>query len=59
MTKKLKENNHSNFTNENDCHSDKVRRIIEQKPANIVRWGNTLLLAGILVLLLVILISKQ
>lgn len=30
--------------NEDDNHSDKVRRILEQKPIFIVRWGNTLLL---------------
>lgn len=30
--------------NEDDNHSDKVRRILKQKPIFIVRWGNTLLL---------------
>lgn len=38
--------------NEDDNHSDKVRRILEQKPVFIVRWGNTLLLIILLLSLI-------
>lgn len=39
--------------NKDDNHSEKVQRILEQKPAFIVRWGNTLLLIILLLLLLI------
>ncbi|MDE5711155.1 hypothetical protein [Bacteroides sp.] len=52
MEKERKKNCLTNFIKENDTHSEKVRRIIEQKPTFIVRWGNTVLLAVVLSALL-------
>lgn len=54
MEKERKKNCQTDFTKENDTHSEKVRRIIEQKPAFIVRWGNTVLLAVVLSALLIV-----
>lgn len=54
MNKESDGNSSSTFLNEDDSHSEKVRHIIEQKPAFIVRWGNTLLLVVLLILLLII-----
>lgn len=33
-----------------NSHSEKMRRIMSQKPAYLVRWGNTWLLALLLLL---------
>lgn len=53
----MKENFWTNLTEKSDNHSEKVRHIIEQKPAFIVRWGNTLLLIIILFTILIIAIN--
>ena len=42
------------FQEEDNNHCEKVRRILEQKPVFIVRWGNTLLLIFLFLLLLVV-----
>lgn len=36
--------------NDEDNHSEKMRRIMNQKPAYLVRWGNTWLLVLLLLL---------
>lgn len=54
MEKEWKDNCRFDFTKEDDSHSEKVRRIIEQKPAFIARWGNTGLLVVLLFILLIV-----
>lgn len=44
--------------NKDDNHSEKVQRILEQKPAFIIRWGNTLLLIILLLLLIGVIYSS-